>query len=228
MNSEFVEEASVDNFLETPTRKPSTGNTKSEELLESPKSNSTKSSVQNGARPSNTKRKTISPPVGNDVEILFDSPPTKSKREEISPLSEIPPDEKYKILTVLSGILILKLCKGCQSGFICNKSRFRFQDGRIRCSVDLCANCSCGNIRARDFAKEPRQIYESDYFKLAKIEYGVIIAKLCSKCEQHLTVDSTIRSDGRTRVEIGFCRACAQNNMNTCDALTKFFPYSKK
>lgn len=228
MNSQSVEEKVVDEYLENPPRNLSnTESSKIGELLENTKANSNKLLTTNGTRSSNTKRKPTIVTIEDDEEILFDSPPTKSKREDTS-LSEIPPNEQYKILTVLSGILLLKLCKNCQSKFICNKSRFRFQDGRILCSVDLCANCSVGNIRAKECTKEPRQIYESDYFKLAKIEYGVIIAKLCHKCEQHLSVKSLASNDECSRIEVGFCRSCAQNNMNSCDALTKFFPYTKK
>lgn len=158
--------------------------------------------------------------------LLFDYPPLKSKRDEVTTVSEISSNHHDKLLLLRNGLLILKLCKPCQSSLFADKNKFHFDKGRVCVEINLCDSCVRGNVTANDCADSARSIYESEYFKLVKIHFGVILMKLCQRCEQllHVNINPT---DGRVTAKIGFCRTCCQYNMNTCDALTAYFPYRR-
>lgn len=164
-----------------------------------------------------------------DSSTLFDAPPIKSQRNDAAPRIEIDETNYTKLLTIRDGVLILKCCRVCAQNLFNDKEKFRFQDGRIFVEINFCERCASGLIAAANSGTKPRaSFFEKECFKLVKVHYGVIVARICVGCQQHLFVDDILhaKNGAALRAEIAFCRDCAAYNMDLCEALSVYFPYT--
>lgn len=159
---------------------------------------------------------------GEEVE-LFKKPPPKS-RKNISQLAKgLNELNLQKIVAIHNDTLLIKLCKNCQDSIFADKEKCTLHNGRICVSFLLCTKCALGNSLAADGGKEARIVYESEFFKLTKVYFGVMIIKLCKHCQKYTNVS---QKDDNIRVEMHFCKSCCTNNINNSDIYAKYFPYN--